>query len=297
MPVAKPDYKTFETAVYETIVAAATRLPADVTAGIKAAHDAETGDAAKTALAGILENIALAANDSTPICQDTGFPTFFFSLPPKWERTRIVEIVRRCLARATQEGVMRPNAVDSLTGKNSGDNSGELFPAFYFDEADGPDLTLKLLLKGGGSENVSCQYRLPHAPFKAGRDLAGVEKVVLHGIFEAQGFGCSPGVISVAIGSDRAQGYALAKKGLLRPLHDRSQVPALAALEERLLEEGNRLGIGTMGFGGKTTVLGVKVAAAHRHPASFYVTIAYGCWALRRKVLTFGGETHTIADY
>jgi fumarate hydratase class I len=297
MPSPKPDYKVLEQAIRETITAAATRLPADVTAALERACAEETQAAAKAALQAIVENIGLAAADCTPICQDTGFPTFWFDLPKGYDRQRIVDIVLRCLAEATDRGILRPNAVDPVTGKNSGNNSGALFPAFYFDEADGPELKLKLLLKGGGSENVSCQYRLPHAPIGAGRDLAGVEKVVLHGIFEAQGFGCGPGIISVAIGSDRAQGYSLAKKGLMRPLPDSSPVPQLAAMEQRVCEKANRLDIGAMGFGGRTTVLGVKIAAAHRHPASYFVTLAYGCWALRRKVLVFGRGGYTLTDY
>ena len=295
MPI-QVNYAQLEQAIGETIRAASTRLPADVTAALKQAQQNETKPAGRAALDAIVENIELADQLESPICQDTGYPTFYTNIPRTWDKEKVRGLTRRQLAKATAMALLRPNAVDPLSGKNTGDNSGALYPAFYFEENDGDELTVQLLLKGGGSENVSCQYKLPHGPAGAGRDLAGVEKVVLDGIFEAQGFGCGPGIIGVAIGGDRTQSFALAKKQLLRPLDDRSELPELAALEERLVEKANRLGIGAMGFGGETTVLGVKAAYAHRHPASYFVTIAYGCWALRRKTLRFGADGYHIGD-
>ncbi|MBO9371018.1 MAG: fumarate hydratase, partial [Chloroflexi bacterium] len=177
----------------------------------------------------------------------------------------------------------RQNAVDSLTGHNTGNNLGIGFPVFHFEEGAPDDpLEVALLLKGGGSENVSIQYSLPYEPLKAGRDLEGVRRVVLDAVHRAQGEGCAPGILGVCIGGDRGTGYTHAKMQLLRPLDDVNPVPELAALEERLLGECNELGVGPMGFGGKTTVLGVKIGAAHRLPASFFVTVAYMCWACRR---------------
>ena len=290
------NYTLLEQAVGETIKAASTRLPEDVTRALKRAQQIETEPASRAALDAIIENIDLAAELQSPICQDTGYPSFYTNIPRAWDKEVVRELTRRQLKVATGAALLRPNAVDPLSGKNTGDNSGALYPAFYFEENDGDELTMKLLLKGGGSENVSCQYKLPHAPLSAGRDVGGVEKVVLDGIFEAQGFGCGPGIVGVAIGGDRTQSYAMAKKQLLRPLDDRSDVPELSALEDRLVEKANSLGIGAMGFGGSTTVLGVKAAYAHRHPASYFVTIAYGCWALRRKSLRFGPDGYRISD-
>ena len=295
MPI-QVNYALLEQAVGETIQSASTRLPEDVTAALKQAQQLETEPSGRAALDAIIENIDLAAELPSPICQDTGYPTFYINIPRAWDKEAVRELTRRQLKAATAAALLRPNAVDPLSGKNTGDNSGALYPAFYFDENNGDELTMKLLLKGGGSENVSCQYKLPHPPLGAGRDLDGVEKVVLDGIFEAQGFGCGPGIIGVAIGGDRTQSYALAKKQLLRPLDDGAELPELAALEERLVEKANKLGIGAMGFGGATTVLGVKAACAHRHPASYFVTIAYGCWALRRKCLRFAPDGYHIGD-
>jgi tartrate/fumarate subfamily iron-sulfur-dependent hydro-lyase alpha chain len=193
--------------------------------------------------------------------------------------------------RATARGYLRC-AVDSLTGENSGNNTGEGFPTLHFHQWDRDTLHVDLLLKGGGSENVSGQYKLPDTRLKAGRDLDGVRKVVLDAVFQAQGEGCSPGVLGVAIGGDRGSSYVKAKQQLLRSLDDQNADPALAELEGQIRQDANELSIGPMGFGGRTTVLGVKIGTMHRLPASFFVSIAYMCWANRRAGLTVdpGGE-------
>ena len=201
------------------------------------------------------------------------------------------------VAEATRRATLRPNAVDPLSGRNSGNNLGAGFPTLHFEEWDEEHLQIDLLLKGGGSENVSTQYKLPYSPpslpeghggakWKAGRDLEGVRRVVLDAVHRAQGKGCPPGILGIAIGGDRSTGYDHAKRQLLRPLDDVNPVKELAVLEERLLRECNELGIGPMGFGGKTTVLGVKIGALHRLPACYFVTIAYMCWACRRARIT-----------
>jgi fumarate hydratase class I len=144
-------------------------------------------------------------------------------------------------------------------------------------------------MKGGGSENMSRQYSLPDGELGAGRDLEGVRKCVLDAVVKAQGYGCAPGILGVCVGGDRATGYETAKEQLLRPLGDASADKTLAAFEKKLLKEANALGIGPMGLGGRTTLLGVKIAARPRVPASFFVTIAYMCWACRRRSTVIGG--------
>jgi fumarate hydratase class I len=193
--------------------------------------------------------------------------------------------IRQAVAIATDQAYLRPNAVDSLTGKNSGDNNGEDFPTMHFHEWGEAGIHVELLLKGGGCENVSTQYKLPDGGLKAGRDLDGVRRVVLDAVQKAQGKGCAPGVLGVAIGGDRGSSYIKSKQMLLRPLDDNNPNEKLADLEKQLYEETNALGIGPMGFGGKTTVLGVKVGAQHRLPASYFVSIAYMCWANRRAIM------------
>lgn len=267
----------------ELVRRASIDLPADVEAALRAAQAREEpGSAAAGALETILENVELARANSTPVCQDTGTPIFYVSHPQDMSTRQLRAQIEAAVAEATARAYLRPNAVDSLTGRNSGNNLGTGYPTFHFEEWGEDHLRVDLLLKGGGSENVGAQYKLPHTPLQAGRDLAGVRKVVLDAIYQAQGKGCAPGVLGIALGSDRGYGYVHAKEQLFRPLNDVNPVPELAELENRLLHDCNELGIGPMGFGGKTTVFGVKIGAYHRLPACYFVSVAYMCWACRR---------------
>lgn len=267
----------------ELIRRAATDLPADVEMALRVAHgQEEPGSAASGALEAILQNVDLARKRSTPICQDTGVPIFYVYYPQGMSPRALGAQIEQAVVEATRRAYLRPNAVDPLTGRNSGNNLGRGFPSFHFEEWEEEFLRVDLLLKGGGSENVSAQYKLPYGPLKAGRDLEGVRRVVLDAVCRAQGKGCAPGVLGVAVGADRGTGYIHAKEQLFRPLDDTNPVPELAALEQRLLKEANELSIGPMGFGGKTTLLGVKIGTYHRLPACYFVTVAYMCWACRR---------------
>jgi fumarate hydratase class I len=199
--------------------------------------------------------------------------------------------IEGAVAEATHRAYLRPNAVDPLTGCNSGNNLGAGVPVFHFEEWEEDYLQVDLLLKGGGSENVGVQYKLPYAALEAGRDLEGVRRVALDAVFRAQGKGCAPGVLGIAIGGDRTTGYVHAKEQLFRPLDDTNPVVELALLEASLMRECNELGIGPMGFGGRTTVLGVKIGAIYRLPACYFVTVVYMCWACRRaRVIVRDGE-------
>ena len=270
----------------ELIRRAATDLPADVEAALVAAKESESDlSAAAGALGMILQNVALAREQSTPVCQDTGTPIFEVYHPLGVSTREIKDAARQACAIATKRSYLRPNAVDSLTGKNSGDNTGIDYPTLHFHEWDADTVKVVLLLKGGGSENVGVQYKLPDAGLKAGRDLEGVRKVVLDAVFQAQGKGCAPGILGVTVGGDRGSGYLKAKQALLRRLDEPNPDPTLDAFEKRLVEDINQLRIGPMGFGGKTTVLGVKVAVQHRLPACYFVSVAYMCWATRRATM------------
>ena len=280
----------------ELIRRAATLLPADMEQALhKAKEHEEPGSAAQGALDTILRNVDMSRAQSTPICQDTGTPIFEIFYPVGVSTRQLADQIRRACALATERSYLRPNAVDSLNGKNSGDNTGIDFPTLHFHEWDDEGIQVDLLLKGGGCENVSAQYKLPHGELGAGRDLEGVRRVVLDAVNRAQGQGCAPGVLGIAIGGDRGSSYVKSKRQLFRSLDDSNPEPELAALEERLLEEGNELGIGPMGFGGQTTLLGVKIGALHRLPASYFVSVAYMCWANRRASLRVIGEEITYA--
>ncbi len=277
----------------ELIRLASTQLPADIIAALKQGSEREEpGSAAKATMGTIIENIDLANEQSTPICQDTGTPVFYISYPWDYPTAPMKAAIREAVAEATELNYLRPNAVDSLTGKNSGNNIGEHFPVFYFEQWDKKDeIRIDLMLKGGGSENQGAQYALPNSRLGAGRDMEGVRKVILDAVVSAQGQGCGPAVLGVCIGSDRSSGYSIAKKQILRHIDDSNPDPKLAEFEREITEQANTLGVGPMGFGGMTTVLATKITAAHRVPASFFVSIVYMCWAARHRGMTIkGGE-------
>jgi fumarate hydratase class I len=268
----------------ELITQTSTNLPPDVRLAMGDLAEAP-GTQSAQALSIIASNIDMACEDEGPICQDTGMPTFWIHTPVGVDQLRIEEEVRAAVSEATRRGKLRPNSVDSLTGKNSGDNLGTETPVIHFHQWREEAIEVRLLLKGGGCENKNAQYSLPceleHLG-RAGRDLEGVRKCILHAVWQAQGQGCAPGALGVCIGSDRAHGYELAKLQLLRTLDDVNPNPELAALESRVMEEANKLGVGAMGFGGQASLIGCKIAAANRLPASFFVSVAYDCWAFRR---------------
>jgi fumarate hydratase class I len=278
--------------ILELVRLTSTDLPPDVEASIRrAVEQEEPGSAARGALETILKNVELSRRNSTPICQDTGTPIFYVYYPAGWSTRQLRQQIEEAVVQATKKAYLRPNSVNSITGKNSGDNlGGSHFPSIHFEEVEGDTLTIELLLKGGGCENVGAQYSLPNDALSAGRDLAGVRKVVLDAVYQAQGQGCAPGILGVAIGGDRGSSYYASKEVLYRKLDDVNADPQLDALEKRLVDEANQLGIGPMGFGGKTTVLGTKITHLNRLPASFFVSISYMCWAYRRRKMTITGD-------
>jgi tartrate/fumarate subfamily iron-sulfur-dependent hydro-lyase alpha chain len=275
-------------AFIELIRRTSTDLPTDVEQALTAARDREAeGSAARGALDTILKNVELSRRNSTPVCQDTGTPIFQVKQPAGWSTRKLRDQIRDAVAQATARAYLRPNAVDAITEKNSGNNLGDdAFPTIHFEEVEGDELIVDLMLKGGGCENVGAQYSLPNSQLGAGRDLAGVRKVVLEAAYKAQGQGCAPGILGVAIGGDRGSSYARSKQVLLRKMDEKNPEPELDKLEGRLKGEANQLGIGPMGFGGKTTVLGVMMTGMYRLPASFFVSVSYMCWAHRRRRMT-----------
>src|SRR5512143_261819 len=143
----------------ELIRRTSTDLPTDVEASLRLAREREAvGSAAQSALGTILENVALSRKNSTPICQDTGTPIFYVDYPASWSTRLLRQQIEAAVAQATRKSYLRPNSVDSLTGKNSGNNlGGEYFPSVHFHEVEGQALKIELLLKGGGCENVGAQ--------------------------------------------------------------------------------------------------------------------------------------------
>src|SRR5882724_11141604 len=285
----------------ELITQTSSNLPPDVRAAMGIALAEETqGTLAAQALSIIATNIDMAEQDAGPICQDTGMPTFVVHTPVGVNQIPIKRAIRAAVAEATRLGKLRTNSVDSLTGKNSPDNLGPETPVMHFEQWEEDEVEVKLILKGGGCENKNAQYSLPcnldHLG-RADRDLEGVRKCILHAVWQAQGQGCAPGAVGVCIGSDRAHGYDLAKGQLFRTLDDVNPNPDLAKLEAGIMEEANRLGVGAMGFGGNASLIGCKIMAANRLPASFFVSVAYDCWAYRRLGVKLEASTGAITQW
>ena len=267
---------------------ASSSLPEDVEKALKTAlRKEERGSSSAVILGTIIENCALARREGTPLCQDTGTLTFF--VDSRLRRKVTLAILKKAVALATEKGYLRKNTIDSVTGSSCDDNCAEGAPVVHYVDGDvGSKMCVTLLMKGGGSENMSRQYSLPDSALGAGRDMAGVRKCILDAVQKAQGYGCAPGILGVCIGGDRATGYEIAKEQLLRPLNEKKTGDAaLRKLENQILKEANSLGIGPMGLGGETTLLGVKIASRTRLPASFFVTVAYMCWAARRRTVEF----------
>ncbi len=284
--------------ILELIRRTSSDLPTDVEKRLKEAVEKEApGSAARGAMETILKNVELSRKNSSPICQDTGTPIFYVKYPAGWSTLQLKKQIRGALVEATKKSYMRPNAVDAVYDKNSGNNlGGDDFPYIHFEEIEGDELTIELMLKGGGCENVGAQYTIPDSRLGAGRDLAGVRKVVLDAVQRAQGQGCAPGILGVSIGGDRGTGYVKSKEVLFDKLGTRNADPKLAALEEQLTEEANQLNIGPMGFGGKTTVIDTKITGLHRLPASYFVTVSYMCWAYRRRKMTLKADGEIVYD-
>lgn len=281
----------------ELIRLSSTSLPLDVEQALQNAVHSETpASPAHRSLELILENAAVARRKSVPICQDTGTPIFTVQCPVGYAQKDLRLEILTAVEQATASAFLRPNAVHPVTGINSGSNLGDpWFPTIHFEETVEDTLVVDLLLKGGGCENVGMQYSLPDETLSAGRDLDGVRKAVLDAVFRAQGMGCAPGFLGIAIGGDRGSAYLASKQLFLELLDARNNDPVLAALEERITQEANQLGIGPMGFGGRNTILKTRITALHRLPASYFVTVSYMCWAYRRRRMTVRGEEISYA--
>lgn len=266
-------------------------IPDDVHhAIVNSLEQEKKGTIAESAMQIIEQNIALAKNKSQPICQDTGSIIFYVECPVGYDQLAFEEAARAAVLAATKKGFLRQNSVDSMTGKNDGTNLGPGTPTIHFHQHRSPEIAVRLVLKGGGCENVGAQYSLPNEKLKANRDLDGCRKVILDAVLQAQGKGCGPGILGVCIGGDRATGYEFSKQQFLRKLDDRNSNPELDKLEQDIVETSNKLGIGPMGFGGKTTLLGTKIGVLNRLPASYFVSVSYMCWAYRRQGVTLDTE-------
>ena len=279
--------KVLQANLLELIRRTSTQLPGDVVRMIEKGYRKETkGSTATYALEVVLENVKMANDKSQPLCQDTGTIICYADLPRWVDERTFRKSYERAVVQATRKGYLRQNSVDSITGVNSGNNLGPGSPSFHLHPVAGSSLRIRMMLKGGGCENVGVQYSLPDNRIGAGRDLAGVRLCLLDAVQQAQGKGCGPGILGVCIGGDRGLGYLASKEEFFRTLDDTNPDRRLAKLEKMTMKEANLLGIGPMGFGGWTTLLGCKITHRNRLPASFFVSVSYMCWAFRRNGCT-----------
>ena len=270
--------KIVENVAFNILKQAVIYLPEDVKQALKKAYAEETSETGKTQLKAVLDNIELAEKYQAPVCQDTGTIIFYIKAGAKAkDLDKIEEALINATRRATKEVPLRPNSVDPFTQKNSGDNTGRYIPFLHWETVSGDSLELTVMTKGGGSENVCVTGMLV-----PGEGIKGLKKFVVDAVIKAGAQPCPPNILGVAIGGGADIAMKLAKKTLLKPLNEPNQDPEIAKLEKEIFEAANMTGIGPMGLGGKTTVLGVHVDYAFRHPASFPAAVAFNCWAARR---------------
>ncbi len=281
------DYSSIEVSIMKDLIEnvavkllelAVIYLPKDVKEALRKAAEDEPSEVGRTQLKAILENIRLAEETKTPICQDTGTIIFYVEVGSEFKGLKYIrEALVNATKKATQTVPLRPNAVDPFTGKNSGDNTGRYIPYIHWEIVEGDSLKLTAFPKGGGSENTCfCKMLSP------GEGLRGLKRLLIDHIIAIGGMPCPPIIIGIGIGGGSDIAMKIAKKALLRPVGERNPDKEIAKLELELLEAVNMTGIGPMGLGGKYTALDVHIDYAHRHPASFPVAIATQCWAARR---------------
>jgi fumarate hydratase subunit alpha len=270
--------KILEDVAFNILKQAVIYLPEDVKQALKKAYAEETSETGKTQLKAILDNIELAEKYQAPVCQDTGTIIFYIKAGSKArDLDKIEEALTNATQRATKEVPLRPNAVDPFSQKNSGDNTGRFIPYTNWEMTSGNSVELTVMTKGGGSENVCVTGMLV-----PGEGIKGLKKFVIDAVIKAGAQPCPPTILGIAMGGGTDISIKLAKKTLLRPVNEPNSDPEIAKLEKEIFEAANMTGIGPMGLGGKTTVLGVHIDYAFRHPASFPAAVAFNCWASRR---------------
>jgi len=270
----------------DLIKTAATRLPEDVKQALEKAYQKETNATGRSQLEAILKNIELAEKQQAPMCQDTGTVTFYVKAGSSLKNLDKVEsALKEAVSEATVRVPLRPNAVDPFTQENSCNNVGRYSPSIHMEIVQGNSLELTVMLKGGGSENVTTLGMLN--PGEGPKELM---RFVVDAVVRAGAQPCPPTVLGVAVGGGADVAIALAKKALLRRLNEPNPDPNMAELEQALLNAANSTGIGPMGLGGDVTVLAVHIDYAFRHPASFPVAVVFSCWCDRRASARIDGE-------
>lgn len=261
-------FTAVEKATFSAYRDAVIRLPPDVKRVIGRVQASESNPVACGELANLQRNIQEAERLGVPLCQDTGIPVVYLTIPPDVCLTEdLYDAVSQGIRRATREVPLRPNVVDPLTRHNTGDNTGSGMPAIHV--KPGKMFTVTVLPKGAGAENSSrIAMLLPTHQY-------GIEGFVVETMLHAEGKPCPPVFLGIGIGGTFDGAAALAKEALLLP------VDRMNEYEQKICNAVNRLGIGPMGLGGDTTALAVKVKTAACHTASLPVAVNVQCWAHR----------------
>lgn len=263
----------------------ATSLPSDVEEALKNAYSLETDEEARASLEDILKKIPLSRKKAIPLCEDTGFPVFFVKVPIGISYQMIRDVIAESTRMATSKIPLTPNAVDIITGVNSGDNLGSYYPLIYIEETKESVFTIDLMLRCAECENMGATYKLPilfeskDGTILAERDLDGVKKCVIETLLRNKDKHCAPYSIGVAIGGMRDQVTFLSKRQLLRRITSTHPNEKIAFFEKDTLDEINSIVIGS---GRKIKALSVKLDTAHRHPGTFFADISFACWAYRK---------------
>ena len=266
-------------ACVEILRRSATQLPMDVVTALRRGYENETDDVPRMQLKAILDNIDLAVKTGTPMCQDTGVHIFFVNIG-KVDVNGLDSVIKEAVAEATESVPLRPNAVHPVTRKNLGTNVGVRMPYINYHFSDNDYLEIGVMPKGAGSENMSRLAMLTPA-----KGLKGIKEFALETMLKAGGKPYPPVIFGLGIGGSADIAMHLGKQALLRPLGERHPEEEIANLEREILAAINDLGIGPMGMGGNTTLLGVSAEYAHCHTASLPVAINIQCWAARRSLV------------
>lgn len=246
--------------------------------GFKKAYDQEISLTGKEIFQILIKNAEIARDEQVPMCQDTGYAVLFVELGQdvRIEGGDFYEALNEGVRKGYTEGYLRKSIVSHpLERKNTGDNT----PAVIHTKiVPGENLRIVVAPKGGGSENMSAIKML-----KPADGVEGVKKFVIETVKNAGPNPCPPMVVGVGIGGTFEKAAMLAKEALLRELGEKSKYPDIAKLEEELLEEVNKLGIGPQGLGGKMTALGLNIEIYAAHIASLPVAVNINCHAARHK--------------
>lgn len=277
----------------------ASAIPSDVEDALKKAFEAETNPHTKESVGRILRGIKSSRIASRPLCLDTGIPFFFVWVPRGLSQQHVREVIVDATRLATKKVPLSPNAVDVLSGVNSGDNTGLYFPLIHIEETDKNSLTIDLMLQGSECENLGSIYKLPTAfnvangpvserrELTVERNLEGVKSCVIDAVCKAKGRGCPPYTIGIAIGGARDQVAYLSRRQLCGRIDVPNPDDRLATVEAEIVQEVNEFGRTAEGLSRNVTALGVRVAVAHRHPQSYFVDVSFSCWANRKARLVW----------